>query len=145
MSNEKFTCAHVANVSFCPKVVCMNYTRIRLKFKGSCLKQEDTAPFTPNNVVSLFIVYELDSFLSYLNSDFTLGGCLFESAINWKCWSRKYSYSGYGLQFSTHGYHSLPDVGVGKNVIIFGFQMSSSVDFNKWAHLCTLIITQKIS
>ena len=81
MSNEKFTYARVANVSFCSKVVCINYTRIRLKFKGSCLKQ-DTAPFTPNNVVSLFIVYELVSFLSYLNSDFTLGDCLFGSVIN---------------------------------------------------------------
>ena len=58
----------------------------------------------------------------------------------------KYSYSGYGLRFSAHGYHSLPDFGVDKNVIIFGFHMSSSVDIdNKWAHLCTLIIRQKIS
>ena len=38
----------------------MNNTRIILKFKGTCLKQEDTTPFTPNNVVNLFIVYELD-------------------------------------------------------------------------------------
>ena len=82
LSNEKFTCPCIANVSVSPKRVWMNNTKIRLKFKGSCLKQEDTAPFTPNNVVNLFIVYELDSFLSYLNSDFTLGGCLFGSVIN---------------------------------------------------------------
>ena len=38
----------------------MNNNRIRLKFKERCLKQEDTAPFTSNYIVNLFIVYELD-------------------------------------------------------------------------------------
>ena len=38
----------------------MNNPRIRLKYKGSCLKQEDKAHFTPKNMVNLFIVYELD-------------------------------------------------------------------------------------
>ena len=37
-----------------------NNSKIRLKFKGSCLKQEDKAPFTPNNVVNLFIIYKFD-------------------------------------------------------------------------------------
>ena len=75
LSNVKFTSAYVANVSVFPKLIWMN-TRIRLKFKGSCLKQEDTAPFTPNNVVNLFIVYELDSWSSDLDTDFSLVGCL---------------------------------------------------------------------
>ena len=34
----------------------MNNSWIRLKFKGSCLKQ-DKATFTPSNLVNLFIVY----------------------------------------------------------------------------------------
>ena len=76
LSNEKFTCPCIANVSVSPKRVWMNNTKIRLKFKGSCLKQEDTAPFTPNNVVNLFIVYELDSWSSDLDTDFSLVGCL---------------------------------------------------------------------
>ena len=38
----------------------MNNPRIRLKFKGSCLKQEHKAHITPKNMVNLFIVYELD-------------------------------------------------------------------------------------
>ena len=37
----------------------MNNSRIRSEFKGSCLKQ-DKSPFTPNNVVNLNIVYELN-------------------------------------------------------------------------------------
>ena len=39
----------------------------------------------------------------------------------------KYSYSGYGIGFDTHQYHSLPDGSVGKNAIIFGVDMSSFV------------------
>ena len=36
-------------------------TRLRLRFEGSCLKQEDKAPFTLNHVVNSFIVYEFDT------------------------------------------------------------------------------------
>ena len=36
-------------------------------------------------------------------------------------------YTGYGIGFDTRGHHSLPDDGVGKNVIIFGVDMNSSV------------------
>ena len=51
------------------------YLIFQPRFEGSCLKQEDTAPFTPNNVVNLFIVYKLDSWLRDADADFTLGGC----------------------------------------------------------------------
>ena len=37
----------------------LNISRIRLKFKGSCLKQKNKATFTPNNEVNLFAAYEL--------------------------------------------------------------------------------------
>ena len=42
----------------------------------------------------------------------------------------KYSYSGYGIGFDTRGQYSLPDGSVGKNVIICGVNMSSSVHIN---------------
>ena len=54
----------------------LNRSRIRLKFKASCLKQEDRALFTPNNVVNLFLVYELDTWSRDLYTDFTLKDCL---------------------------------------------------------------------
>ena len=38
----------------------------------------------------------------------------------------KYSYSSYGTGFDTRGEYCLPDGSVGKNVIIFGVDMSSS-------------------
>ena len=39
----------------------------------------------------------------------------------------KYSYSGYGIGFETRGQYSLPDGSIGKYVIIFEVDMSSSV------------------
>ena len=45
--------------SLSPKLICYN-SRVKLKFKGSCLKQ-DGATFAPKHVVNLFIVYELDT------------------------------------------------------------------------------------
>ena len=125
MSNEKFTWAHVANVTVCPKLVWVKNTRKRLKFKGSCLKQES---FIPNSVVNLFIVYELVSWPSDLNTDFTVGGCLFESVkLTKNAQPDKYSCNGYDIEFDTRGYHSLPDGSVGKNFINFLIDMSSSV------------------
>ena len=59
MSNKKFMSACVGDASVRPKLIWMNNSETRLKFKGSCLKHEDKAPFTPNNVVNLFIIYEL--------------------------------------------------------------------------------------
>ena len=38
----------------------VNDCRLRLRFEGNCLKQEDKAPFIPSNVVNLLIMYKLD-------------------------------------------------------------------------------------
>ena len=72
LSNEKFKSPYTSNKSLSPKLVWINNSRIRLKFKESCLKQEDKAPFTPNSVVNLFILYELNTWSRDLNTDFTL-------------------------------------------------------------------------
>ena len=42
----------------------------------------------------------------------------------------KYSYIGYGTGFDTRGQYSLPDSSVGKNAVIFGVDMISSVHIN---------------
>ena len=102
MSNEKFAFLYIANLSVCPKIVWMNNSRIRLKFKGSCLKQEDKAPFTPKNVIDLFTVYELDTCLQDLNIDFTLKNCLFGSVkLTKKVDPDKYKYSNYDIEFDS--------------------------------------------
>ena len=132
LSNGKFRTPYTANKVLSPKLVWMNNSRIRLRFEGSCIKQEDTAYSTPSHLVNLFIVHELDSFPSDLKTDFTLGDCLFGSVeLATNADPDKYSYSGYGIGFQTRRYHSLPDGNIGKNFTIFGVNMSSSVHIDK--------------
>ena len=57
----------------------MNNSKIGVRFKGSCLKQDNVA-FTLRNVVNLIIVYELDTWLRDLKADFTLKDYLLEAA-----------------------------------------------------------------
>ena len=75
MSNEKFKPPYTPNKSLSTKLI-WDKSRLRLGFEVSCLKQEDKAAFTPNYVVNLFIVYELDRRPQDLNTDFTLTDCL---------------------------------------------------------------------
>ena len=106
----------------------MNNSRIRLKVKGSCLRQEHKATFTPNNVINLFIVYELDTWSRDYNIDFTMKNCLFGSKKLTKNFDPdKYKHSGYDLGFDSRSEFTLPDASMGKNVIKFGVDMSSSV------------------
>ena len=39
----------------------------------------------------------------------------------------KYKYSGYGNGFDKHGNFSFPGTGLGRNIVIFGVDMSSSI------------------
>ena len=106
----------------------MNNSRLRLEFKGSCLKQEDKAPFTLNNVVNLFIVDELSRWSKDLNAEFSLKECLFGNVKITKNFDPdKYSYSAYGIRFDSDSLFSVPNFDWGKNAIIFGVKMSSSV------------------
>ena len=75
MSNEKLKPLYTPKKKLFSKLK-WNKSRIRLRFEESCLKQEDTAPFMPKNVVNLVIVYELDTWSRDLNDKFTLKDCL---------------------------------------------------------------------
>ena len=66
MLNKKTEPQFTANRSLSPKLVCMNNSKIRLRFTESCLRQE-FATFVPNNVVNVFVVYELDRNSQNLN------------------------------------------------------------------------------
>ena len=65
-----------SNKNLSPKLAWMNNSRIKLKFKGNILKQ-DKATFTPDNVVNLYVAYELVTWSKDLNSEFTLKYSLF--------------------------------------------------------------------
>ena len=47
----------------------------------------------------------------------------------------KYSYSGYGNGFDSHSIFSLPNFDWGKNVIIFGVDMSLSVHIDNYNNI----------
>ena len=72
----------------------MHNSKIRLRFTETSLKQ-DEATFTPNNVVNLFIVYELNRWSQDHNAKSTLMDCLFGYVrITKNADPKKYSYSG---------------------------------------------------
>ena len=114
MSNKKVNLSNTINYSLSPKVVWINNSRIRLKFKGSCLKQAKVT-FTQNDFVNLFIAYELDRWSRDLNTDFILKNCFFGSLkLTKDVDPDKYKYSGFDREFNSRSEFSLPDVIVGK-------------------------------
>ena len=78
--------------------------------------------------MTIFTVYELDTSSRNLNSDFTLKNCLFEGAKLAKNTDPdKYAYSSCVIGFDSRSQFSLTDRSMGKNAIIFGVDMASSV------------------
>ena len=76
-------------------------------------------------------MYELDTWSRDLNTEYALGGCLFQSVkLNKNFDTDKYKYSGYSVGFDLRSEFSLPEGSMGKNVIIFGADMSSSVQIH---------------
>ena len=59
LSNKKNMPPYTISKSLSPKLEWCNF-RIKLKFKGSCLKQEHKAALTPKIVVNFFVAYELN-------------------------------------------------------------------------------------
>ena len=62
LSNEKFRSSYTSKKILSPKLLRMINSRIILRFEEICLKQENTTPITPNNVINSFIAYELGSY-----------------------------------------------------------------------------------
>ena len=101
--------------------------KIRVKFVGSCLKQ-DKVTFTYGKTVNIYIVYEI-SFSNHGYDDYSpLENCLFGAVKLTKNDNfDKYKYSGYGIGFDRRGTFSFPSGGFGCNVVIVGVDMSFSV------------------
>ena len=106
-----------------------------LTFKGNCLNQNN-ATYTPPNRINFSVVYELDTCSQDLNSHFNLKYFLFRCVkLAKNSDSDKYVYSRYSVGSDSRTKLSLPDDSMGKNDIIFGVDMSSSVHIdNKKYH-----------
>ena len=105
------------------------FAKIRVKFSGSCLKQ-DKATYNYGTMVNIYIVYEISK--NYNISSYPkLENCLFGAVILTKNADiDQYKYSGHGIGFDRKGEFSFGSREFGRNCIIFGANMSGSVHAN---------------
>ena len=128
MSDEKINFIKTPNHSITPN---LNYygTRTRVEFNGSFLEQ-DKVKFNHGKVVNIYIVYEISKSINIRNY-LTLENCLFGAVtFNKNADFDRYKYSGYWIGFDGHESFSFLGPGLGRNVIIFGADMSSSTKFD---------------
>ena len=112
-------------------------SKVRLKFNGSILNQSPPS-IIHGKVVNIYVVSEIISNSNDSNYP-TVENCLFGSVKLTKNTNiNKYRYSGYGIGFDRRTSFSIGN-GIGRNVIIFGVDMSSSllignkkIYFNSW-------------
>lgn len=84
--------------------------------------------FIHGNVVNLCFSYESHTWSRDLNTGFTLGNCLLGAVKLTKNDDLdKYEYSGFGIAFDARSQFLWLDGRWGKNFVIFGVDMSSSV------------------
>ena len=124
MSDERINSIKTTNHNISPNLDYYG-TKTRVEFNGGCLKQ-DKVTFNHGKVVNIYIVYEISKSINI--SDYpTLENWLFGAvSLTKNADIDKYKYSGYGIGFDRHGFFSHPSGGTGRNVIIFGVDMSSS-------------------
>ena len=121
LSNESLEVVSTSSNTLTPSV---NREKARLKFTGSILQQK-IVTYRHRNVVKLYVVYEInfhgiDNYPMLANALFGAVKLTKNTDIN------KYKYSGYGIGFDGKGFFSHSSRRTGRNVIIFGIDMSSS-------------------
>ena len=124
LSDERIKAPTTSNKILNP---LQNYvgTKARVRFTGACLKQEKIT-FSHGKIVNIYIVYEIEKSVN-ISSYPTLQNCLFGAV---KITSKhvdvdQYKYSENGIGFDKKGSYSIGNK-IGRNVIIFGVDMSSS-------------------
>ena len=128
MSLERINSINTSNFSIISEL-SHHGTKARVKFNGSCLKQ-DKATYNHGVTVNIYIIYEISK--NYNTSCYpTSENCLFGAVSLTKHVDiDQYKYSGYGIGFDRKGEFSFGN-GLGRNVIIFWADMSSSTHANK--------------
>ena len=102
--------------------------RIKVGFNGDLLRQNQVT-YNYGSVVNICIVSETTP--DTKKSNIALENCLFGAIkLTKNAYVDKYKYSGHGIRFDTRGSFSHPSGGDGRNVIIFGADLSSSVHAN---------------
>ena len=138
-SDETINSIKTSDYGITPYLSYYDTNKIRVKFDGGCLKQ-DQGTILYGGIVNIYIVYEISKKIN--KSDYpTLEHCLFRAAeLTKNADIDKYGYSGYGMGFDRRGIFSFSGTGLGRNLTVFRVDMSSStkVDnkkkgyFNSW-------------
>ena len=125
MSDKNIENITKSNSNFAPTSVD-HHVLPDINFNGYCLISNNIC--ISKKVINLHMSFKLDPQLRNLNTDFTLGNFLFGSgSLTKNADLDKYKYSGYSIGSDSHSELSLPDYTMGKNGIIFGADLSSSV------------------
>ena len=127
LSNKKISFSHrLTNIQ--PPILAYDNATIKVKFNGDFLKQ-DRVTYNHGPIVNIYVVYRLTP--TTKDSSVTLQNYLFGAVELTKTADiDKYKYSEYGIGFDSRGSVSLPSRGYGRNVIIFGADLSSSSHAN---------------
>ena len=117
LSDESIKSPSASNKILNPSV---NYvgTKARVKFNEDSLKQEKIS-FDHGKIVNIYTVWDRDRYVN-ISSYSTLIKLTKHVDID------PYKYSGYGFRFDRKEFFSIDDE-VGRNVILFGVDMSSSL------------------
>ena len=104
---------------------------MRVIFSGSSLKQ-DKITYNGGKIVKIYIVYKINKNFNIRSypalENFLFGAFSLTKNIGFD----KYPYSGYRIEFGRHGFFLHPSGGSGRNVIIFGKDMSPSIEIDNW-------------
>ena len=104
MSDKIIKHPNTSDNCFAPSLNYIGNT-VRVKFVGSCLKQDKTT-FIHTKTVNIYIINEISvSNRGYKNYDYpTLENCLLDAArLTKNADVDKYKYSGYGIGFERRG------------------------------------------
>ena len=95
-------------------------------FSGNYVK-ENKVIYPTKSAVNIYIIYKLDTIKSTRNNDFTIQNALFGATkITKDSNSSHNKYDGYGICFDSKSDFSFGNIVNGKNVIVFGADMSFS-------------------
>ena len=125
LSDEIINSVKTFDYGITPYLSYCNTNTIRVEFDGGCLKQEQ-GTLLRGGKVNISIVYEIDDKFN-ISSYLTQKNCLLGAAkLTKNADIDKYGYSGYGIRFDRHGRFSFSGTRLGRNIIIFEVDMSSS-------------------
>ena len=142
LSDERNNSIKTSDYGINPYLSYYDTNRIRVKFDGGCLKQNQ-GTLLHGGIVNVYTDYEItDSF--NVSSYPTLENCLFGAVkLTKNADIGKYGYSGYEIGFDRHWSFSFGN-GVGKNVIIFGVDISSSAKIDNIRRLERTLRAEKL-